>query len=163
LMISVFLFKEKEIKKLISKEFLIGYLVLLLTSLPWVLLFIDHLGFEQAVKLVKERKILSRQGPFYLYFVEIWGQFFPLVPSSTLMGLYGVEGEARIWHSDESLFLIWFILLFTLLTLFKVRASRYLLSGPAPSALIIGGLWKKEAAALSHPPCLVSLLIWQLC
>jgi len=159
LILSIFLIKEKETKRLISKPFLVGYGILGLTSLPWVCLFIDHVGFEQTLALIKENRILSRQAPVYFYFLEIWGQFFPWSLLLPWMGLYVWKERERIWHSDESLCLIWFILLFILLTLFKVRTSRYLLPALPPLAFIIGGMWKKKLR-LFLIPFLVSLLVW---
>lgn len=159
LMIAVFLFKEKEIRKLISKEFLVGYLVLGLISVPWVVLFVDHVGYDQSIKLMRENSILSRQGGFYFYFLEIWGQFFPWSLFLPFMGLYVWRERARIWHSDESLLLIWFILLFGLLSLFKVKASRYLLPALPPLALMMGGMWKQKQR-LFLIPFLISLLAY---
>ncbi len=159
LIISVFLIKEKEVKRLISKEFLAGYLILGLTSLPWVFLFIDRVGLEQAITLVRENKILSRQAPVYFYLLEIWGQYLPWSLLFPFIGLYVWRERERIWHSHESLFLVWFVLLFVLLTLFKVRASRYLLPALPPVAFLVGGLWKKKGR-LFLIPFLASLLVW---
>ncbi len=139
--IAVLLLKEKEMKRLVSREFLVGYLILALISLPWVFLFIHRVGLEQAITLMKENKILSRQAPVYFYFLEIWGQFLPWSLLFPLMGFYVWRERERVWHSDESLFLIWVTLLFVLLTLIKVRASRYLLPVLPPLALIFGGMW----------------------
>lgn len=157
--LSIFLIKEKETKRLTSKEFLVGYIILVLTSLPWVFLFIDRVGFEQAITLMKENKILSRQAPVYFYFLEIWGQFSPWSILLPFMGLYVWKERERIWHSDESLLSIWVIVLFVLLTLFKVKASRYLLPALPPLALIVGGMWKKKLS-LFLIPFLSALLVW---
>jgi 4-amino-4-deoxy-L-arabinose transferase-like glycosyltransferase len=169
--IAIFLIKEREVKRLISKEFLVGYLILALTSLPWVFLFIHRVGWEQAITLMKENKILSRQAPVYFYFLEIWAQFLPWSLLFPLMGFYVWRERKRIWHSHESLFLIWVILLFVLLTLIKVRASRYLLPLLPPIALILGGMWGgmwggvwgeklKKKRSLFLIPFLLSLLVW---
>lgn len=159
LILSIFLFKEKEIKRLISREFLVGYLILALTLLPWVFLFVNRVGFEQTITLIKENQILSRQAPVYFYFLQIWVQFFPWSVLLPWMSLHVWRERERIWNSDESLFLIWFILLFVLLTLFKVRASRYLLPALPPLAFIIGGIWRKKRC-LFLIPFLLSLLVW---
>ena len=171
LIIALFLIKEGEVKRLIRKEFLAGYFILALTSLPWVFLFIHQVGWEQAITLIRENKILSRQAPVYFYFLEIWGQWLPWSLLLPLMGYYAWRERQRIWHSQASLFLIWFFLLFVLLTLIKVRASRYLLPLLPPLALILGGMWGgmwggvwgerlKKKRNLLLIPFLLSLLVW---
>ena len=159
LIISVFLIKEKEARRLISKEFVVGYLILGVTSLPWVILFVDRVGLGRAITLMRENKILSRQAPVYFYLLEIWAQFLPWSLFLPFIGFHVWKERGRIWHSPESLFLIWFILLFVLLTLFKVRASRYLLPALPPVALLLGGMWKKKGQLLLIP-FLASLLVW---
>ena len=45
--ISAFLIKERQWKILVSKEFILGYVILALTVLPWVLLFIQRVGLDR--------------------------------------------------------------------------------------------------------------------
>jgi len=142
--ISVFLVKERQWSILISKEFILGYIILALTVLPWVLLFIDRVGLRETVPLVKETQILTREGPVYFYFLQIWLQFFPWSVLLPFLFFYAWKERMKFWHSGESFFLIWFIVIFILLTLFKYRTSRYLLPALPPLALMIGGMWRKR-------------------
>jgi hypothetical protein len=91
---------------------------------------------------------LTRQAPFYFYFIQIWGQFAPWSILLPFLGIAVWRERAEIWRSPESLILIWFVLLFIFLTLFKIRVSRYLLPALPPLALMLGGRmlgggWKK--------------------
>ena len=141
---ALFLIKEKKASLLIGREFILGYLILLLVALPWALLFVDRFGLKESITLLKATHPLSRQAPFYFYFLEIWGQFAPWSLLLPFLGFYIWRERKTVWHSRESLFLIWFVLLFILLTLFKVRASRYLLPALPPLALMLGGRWRKN-------------------
>jgi len=144
IIISALLIKERRWRIWISREFILGYIILALTVLPWVFLFISRVGLEQYIALVKGTQILTRKAPIYFYFVEIWGQFFPWSLLLPFLFFYLWKQRNRLWHSRESFFLIWFIVLLTLLTLFKYRASRYLLPALPPLALMIGGVWRKR-------------------
>jgi 4-amino-4-deoxy-L-arabinose transferase-like glycosyltransferase len=144
LMLCLFLVKEGQWKILIGREFFLGYIILALTVLPWIFLFISRVGLEQYISLIKGTDILTRKAPIYFYFIEIWGQFFPWSLLLPFLFFYLWKERNRLWHSRESLFLIWFIVLLTLLTLFKYRASRYLLPALPPLALMIGGVWRKR-------------------
>jgi 4-amino-4-deoxy-L-arabinose transferase-like glycosyltransferase len=144
IIISALLIKERRWRIWISREFLLGYIILALTVLPWIFLFISRVGLEQYIALVKETQILTRKAPIYFYFIEIWGQFFPWSLLLPFLFFYLWRQRNRLWHSRESFFLIWFIVLLTLLTLFKYRASRYLLPALPPLALMIGGVWRKR-------------------
>lgn len=139
-----FLLKEKRMKLLVSKEFLLGYVIVAITALPWVVFFIKGVGWEQTVDLVKANQILTRKEPIYFYFIEIWVQFFPwsLLLPFLFLYVWGKRGDRLI--SGESFLLIWFVVLFFLLTLFKYRASRYLLPALPPLALMMGGMGTKR-------------------
>ncbi|MEW6377532.1 MAG: glycosyltransferase family 39 protein [Thermodesulfobacteriota bacterium] len=140
----IFLIKERQWRILIDKELFLGYAILALTVFPWIFLFIQRIGLEQCVLLVKENKILTRQEPIYFYFIVVWGQFAPwsiLLPSLSFC-LWKERG--KIWNSKVTYFIIWFIVLFSLLTLFKFRTSRYLLPALPPLAIMIGGMWRKK-------------------
>jgi len=144
LIVSIFLIKERRWRILFSREFLFGYAILAVAVLPWVLLFVGRVGWQECITLIRENKILSRHAPFYLYFVQIWGQFSPwsiFIPF--LFYCFCRKGD-KIWNSGESLFIIWFVALFIALTLFKFRTSRYLLPALPPFALMLGGMWKKR-------------------
>ena len=140
----VFLIKERRWRILIRREFILGYIILALTVLPWISLFISRVGLEQYIALMKGTQILTRKAPIYFYFVEIWGQFFPWSLLLPFLFFYLWRQRNRLWHFRESFFLIWFIVLLTLLTLFKYKASRYLLPALPPLALMIGGMWRKR-------------------
>lgn len=159
IIILVFLIKEGRWKILIGKEFILGYIVLGMTILPWVLLFIHRVGLDQTIALVKENQILTRKAPIYFYLIEIWPQFSPwsLLLPFLAIGIWRRRGG--VWHSRESFFLIWFVVFFVILTLFKFRASRYLLPALPPLALMMGGMWKKKMA-LFLIPLLVFVLAW---
>ena len=159
--LAVFLIKEKKARVLISGEFILGYLILLLVAVPWVFLFVQRLGLERSIALFKATHPLTRQAPFYFYLIEIWGQFFPWSLLLPFLGICIWRERSKVWHSQESLFLIWFVLLFILLTLFKVRVSRYLLPALPPLALMIGGRWKKKWIYFLVP-FVVMILAWHL-
>lgn len=146
IIVSVFLIKERQVKKLISKEFFLGYMILFVTVLPWVFLFIQRIGWEQSVMLVKQNKILSRHEPIYFYFIAIWGEFAPWSIFLPFVFFHLLKERYKIWNSKLSFFIIWFVVLFSLLTLFKFRTSRYLLPALPPLAIMIGGTWRKKFA-----------------
>ncbi len=159
LVMAVFLIKERRWKVWISKPFLLGYAILALVVLPWVVLFIDRVGFLETIKLLRETQILTRRAPFYFYFIQIFGEFAPWSVLLPFLFFYLWKERNRLWHSEESLFVIWFIVLFVLLTLFKYRVARYLLPVLPPLALMIGGRWKKKMAFFLIP-FLFFIVIW---
>jgi 4-amino-4-deoxy-L-arabinose transferase-like glycosyltransferase len=144
IILAVFLIKNREWKMLVSKEFILGYLILALTVLPWVLLFVHRIGLDQTITLVKENQILTRRAPIYFYFIRIWLQFFPWSLFLPFLALYLWRQGGKIWYSKESFFLVWFIVYFVILTLFKFRVSRYLLPALPPLALMMGGMERKK-------------------
>jgi len=140
---SLFLIKEggeRWWKRWISREFLLGYTVLALTVLPWVIFFVGRVGLQESVSLVRENTILSRHAPFYFYFMEIWGHFAPWSIILPFLFVHLWRRRAEVLKSEESFFVIWFVALFIVLTLFKYRTSRYLLPALPPLALMIGGM-----------------------
>jgi hypothetical protein len=161
IIISAFLIKERRWRMLMGREFILGYLILVLTALPWIFLFLHRVGLEKSITLVKETHILTRHAPIYFYFIQIWGQFFPWSVLLPFLFFYLWKQRMGFWHSGESFFFIWFIVIFILLTLFKYRTSRYLLPALPPLALMIGGVWRKRGVYL-----LISLLfvisIWHV-
>jgi 4-amino-4-deoxy-L-arabinose transferase-like glycosyltransferase len=160
LIIFVFLIKEKKWRIWISREFIFGYIVLALTVLPWVFLFIHRIGgLEQSVAAVKNIQTLTRTAPIYFYFVKIWGEFAPWSILLPVLFISLWRQRKGLWHRGESFFLIWFVVLIVLLTLFKVRASRYFLPGLPPLALMMGGMWRKSFRIFLIP-FLLSIFIW---
>jgi len=77
LIVVAFLLKERQLKILVSREFIVGYIVLVLTVLPWMALFVKNVGWEQSVALMKSTEVLTRRAPVYFYFYKIWGSFSP--------------------------------------------------------------------------------------
>ncbi len=144
MILSAFLIKERQWRILICREFILGYVILMLTAFPWIFLFIHRVGLEESITLVKETHILTRQAPIYFYFIQIWGQFFPWSLLLPFLFFYLWKKRMEFWHSKEFFFFIWFIVIFILLTLFKYRTSRYLLPALPPLALMIGGIWRKR-------------------
>jgi hypothetical protein len=159
LVMAVFLIKERQWKVWVSKPFLLGYVILLFMVLPWVFLFIDRVGLSETIRLVKETQILTRHAPFYFYFIQIWGEFAPWSVLLPFLFFYLWKQRNTVWHSEESLFLIWFIVLFFLLTLFEYKAARYLLPALPPLAFMIGGRWKKKIAFFLIP-FFVFIVVW---
>jgi len=159
LVIVAFLVKERRLAILWSRSFLLGYAILGGIVLSWVLPFVNRVGWEEAVALVKGNRILSRRAPIYFYFVEIWGEFFPwslLIPTLFL----SLWKRRRGGLQTEKYFpLLWFGLLFILLTLFNYRASRYMLPALPPFALMMGGMWRKKVSTFLIPACLF-VFIW---
>ena len=159
LVILVFLIKEKELGLLVSRPFLLGYGVLIATALPWFLLFVHRVGWEPSIALVKQTQILRRRAPVYFYFVQIWGQFFPwsLFLPFLSVGLW--RQRRTLSASRESFFIIWFVTMFIFLTLYKYRASRYLLPTLPPLAFLLGGMWKRRLG-LFLAPFVIVILVW---
>jgi 4-amino-4-deoxy-L-arabinose transferase-like glycosyltransferase len=161
IIISAFLIKERRWRILMSGEFIFGYVILVLTALPWIFLFLHRVGLQESIALVKRTHILTRQAPIYFYFIQIWGQFFPWSVLLPFLFFYLWKQRMEFWHPGESFFFVWFIVIFVLLTLFKYRASRYLLPALPPLALMVGGMWRKRGVYV-----LISLLfvisIWHV-
>jgi hypothetical protein len=64
-------------------------------------------------------------------------------------------------HSKESFFLVWVIVYFVILTLFKYRVSRYLLPALPPFALMMGGLQRKKLVVFLVV-FLVTVSVWHV-
>ena len=159
LIMIAFLLKERQTKILVSREFFIGYVVLAFTVLPWIILFLKNVGWQQTIALVQSNRVLTRKAPVYFYFYKIWVEFFPLSLAIPFLfsHLWRKGGERR--QPGESFLLIWFVLLLILLTLFTFRASRYLLPAMPPLALLTGGLIRKRFPYFVAVFCLF-VVIW---
>lgn len=138
----VFLLKEKKLKIMINKEFIIGYLIIIMIILLWVVPFVSRLGWERTFRVLRQTEPLTRRAPFYFYFLEIWPQFFPW--STLIPLLIFFLSKERSFRTKVNFFLIWFFLLFIILSFFQYRASRYLLPAIPPLALMIAGIWRKR-------------------
>ena len=157
--LAFFLIKEGKAGVLLERGFILGYAIFLMTVLPWVILYIQRFGVDQSLAYLKAATYQSRQAPFYFYFYEIWGQFAPWSLLLPLLGFFVWKERLRIWRSPESLFLLWFLLLFVFLTLYKVRVSRYLLPALPPLALMLGGRWKNRVVYFLLPFLLMVLFL----
>jgi hypothetical protein len=159
LAMAAFLFKEKKIRLFFSAPFFLGYVIVALTVLPWVFLFVKEIGVDRTVTLIRENQILTRSGPIYFYSIEIWTQFFPwslLLPSLFIhFWRQRKEGLTR----GQWFLLLWFGSLFIVLTLFKYRASRYLLPAIVPFSLMLGGMWRRPFATFLIPAILF-VFVW---
>ncbi len=158
LIIGVFLLKERRWQLLFSGEFIVGYGILMLMVLPWILLFLDRVGFGKSVTVVKEAHVLTRHAPVYFYFIQIWGQFFPWSVLFPFLFFYLWKQRTIFWNSKESFFIIWFLVVFIVITLFKYRTSRYLLPALPPVALMMGGAWRKRMLYFFIPFILIVFL-----
>ncbi len=159
LVILAFLIKERQLRRLVSKEFMLGYGVLAVIILSWSLLFVDRVGFEQAVSLIQANRILTRKARFYFYFVEIWGEFFPWSVLLPFLLIAIWKQRTVRWRSGASFFILWVVVLLLFLTLFKYRASRYLLPILPALALLIGGVWQKKVRILLVF-CFLAVTLW---
>ena len=159
LMIAIFLIKERQSGIWVSKGFFLGYAILAFMVLFWIIPFIHRVGWEECIALVRGSHILTRRAPAYFYLIEIWGQFFPWSVVLPFLFLDLWKRRNGIWRSEESLFLLWFLLLFILLTLFNYRASRYLLPALPPLAFLIAGAWRRKLRYFLVPS-LVALCVW---
>jgi len=144
---------------LVSRPFLLGYLILIITALPWFLLFVHRVGWEPSFALVKQTQILRRRAPVYFYFVQIWGQFFPWSLFLPFLFVELWRQRQTLSASKESFFIVWFVTMFIFLTLYKYRASRYLLPALPPLAFLLGGMWRRRLA-LFLVPFVVAILVW---
>ena len=161
LVIVVFLLKEKRVKMLIGKEFMLGYLIFMLAVLPWPLLFIDRVGLDKAVSLVKAATILTRKEPVYFYFLQIWVRFAPWSLLLPVMAVDLWRRRGKVLRGPDSFFLIWFVVFFVVLTLFNYRAARYLLPALPPLACMVGGMWKRKLSYFLVP-LLLFVTVWHL-
>jgi 4-amino-4-deoxy-L-arabinose transferase-like glycosyltransferase len=161
LVITVFLFKERRVKMLIGREFILGYLIFALTSLPWPLLFVHRVGFDQAVSVFKATSILTRKEPIYFYFLQIWVRFAPWSVLLPVLTIYLWRRRGEVLRGQDSFFLIWFVVFFVVLTLFSYRAARYLLPALPPLACLMGGTWNKKLTFFLIP-FLLFVTVWHL-
>jgi len=145
LIISLFLLKEKQLKLLLRKDFLLGYLVIVFILGSWIFPFVTRVGWENVLKVWRETKILSRHEPFYLYGLKIWIHFAPWSIFFPFLFMYFWKKERS---RDEEFLILWFIVLFIFLTLFPYRSSKYLLPAYPPLALLMGGFWRKRSLLL---------------
>ena len=145
LIISLFLLKEKQLRLLFRKDFLLGYLVIVLILGLWIFPFLYRVGWDNSIRLWKETSILSRHAPFYLYGLKIWINFAPWSIFLPCLFIYFWKKEKS---KEEGFLVLWFTVLFILLTLFPYRSSKYLLPAYPPLALLMGGFWRKKSLLL---------------
>ena len=80
---------------LLAESFFWVIVILLLIVFPGSVLFVQRFGLDQSIALFKTAHALSRQAPFYFYFIQIWGQFAPWSILLPFLGICRLEGEVR--------------------------------------------------------------------
>ncbi len=123
----------------------------------WLVPFLSRVGWDKALEVLQETKILTRQEPFYLYGYRIWIDFAPwsiFLPS--LLFHYWRQGKNR----DEKFLILWFLNLFFILTLFPFRASKYLLPAFPALALLMEGFWRNRSITSFWVVFLCAITVW---
>jgi 4-amino-4-deoxy-L-arabinose transferase-like glycosyltransferase len=157
MIILLFLLRERRLTLLIQKEFLLGYLIVILLFGLWIIPLIHRVSWDSAVRAWQETRILTRRDPFYVYGYRTWIDFAPwslFLPS--LIYYYWKKVRRR----EEEFLILWFISLFVLLTLFPVRSAKYFLPAFPALALLMGGFWRKKSLFLFYVIFLSTLLAW---
>jgi 4-amino-4-deoxy-L-arabinose transferase-like glycosyltransferase len=154
---TLFFLTRRQLRLLVRRDFLLGHFVMTLVLGSWLVPFLSHVGWDKALEVWQETKILTRRAPFYLYGYRIWIDFAPwsiLLPS--LLFYYWGKEKTR----DEKFLILWFFGLFSLLTLFPNRASKYLLSAFPALALLMGGFWRNRSTTLFWVLFLCAITVW---
>jgi hypothetical protein len=157
LIILLYLLKRRRWKVFIQKEFVLGYLIILIISSAWVIPFLSQVGWDDALQVWQESKILSRHAPFYLYGYRIWIDFAPWSIFLPFLFYYFWKKQK---NPGEELLLLWFFSLFFLLTLFPSKAPKYLLPAFPALALLMGGFWRGRSLFLFSILFLGSVVAW---
>ena len=157
LIIFLFILIQGQWKKLFQKEFILGYLVISFILGSWVIPFIHQVGWDTALGVWRESKILTRHEPIYLYFYRIWIDF---APWSVFLPLLFIQLWEKDKNQNETFLILWFLTLFILLTLFPYRASKYLLPAFPALALLMGGFWRKRSLVPFLIIFLGTVLVW---
>lgn len=153
----IFLMRQRQLRRLTQREFLLGYFMMALILGSWLIPFLFHVGWGKALAVWQETKILTRRAPFYLYGYRIWIDFAPwsiFLPSL----LYYYWGKEK--NRDEKFLTLWCFGLFFFLTLFPFRASKYLLPAFPALALLVGGFWRNRSIALFWVLFLGAIVAW---
>ena len=154
---ALFLLAQRQLRLLIQKDFLLGYFMMALILGSWLVPFLSCVGWDNALKVWQETKILTRHAPFYLYGYRIWIDFAPWSLFLPSLILYYWEKRG---NRDEKFLILWFFCLLFLITLFPHRASKYLLPAFPALALLMGGFWRKRSPVLFGILFLGSIFIW---
>jgi len=128
-------------KKVIFKDYIIPLLIIPLVSAPWFILR----GSEFFIKMI-QTDIINRAttvlegnaGPFYLYPEFLLKNFGILTMVFFIISLIYIIYTLKKKNYSNLLFLIWFILPFTIFSISKTKTSWYLLPIYPSIALIIG-------------------------
>jgi 4-amino-4-deoxy-L-arabinose transferase-like glycosyltransferase len=157
LIIVLFLLRQRKLRLLVQKEFLLGYLVAIFLFSLWMIPFIHRVTWDSALSVWQETRILTRQAPFYVYGHRIWANFAPWsIFLPFLIVYYWKKAKSR----DEEFLILWFISLFVILTIFPVRNSRYLLPAFPALALLMGGFLRKRSLSLFYVIFFGAILVW---
>jgi len=154
---TLFLLVKRELRLLIRRDFLSGYFVMTFVLGAWLVPFLSHVGWDQALEVWQETKILTRQEPFYFYGYRIWIDFAPWSLFLPSLFIYYWRKER---NQDEKFLILWFFGLFFFLTLFPFRASKYLLPVFPALALLMGGFWKNRSTTLFWVLFLCAITVW---
>lgn len=153
----LFLLTQRQLRQLVQRGFLLGYLILGFILGSWLLPFLYLVGWDRAVEVWQTTRILSRHAPFYLYGLRIWTDFAPWSIFLPFMFFYYLKKER---NRAELFLILWFISLFCLLTLFPFRASKYLLPAFPALAILTGGFWRNKSNLLFWIFFLGAILAW---
>lgn len=143
--IFLFLAKQRQLKHFVRKEFILGTLIMVLLLGAWVVPFLFRVGWDSALRVWQETKILSRHAPFYLYGYRVWADFAPWSIFFPFLFYYFWKKKK---NPNEWFLILWFMGLFCLLTLFPSKAPKYLLPAFPALALLVGGFWQKKSSLL---------------
>jgi hypothetical protein len=157
LIIALFLLRQKRLRLLVRKEFLVGYGIVICLFGLWVTAFICRVSWDNALRVWHETSIMTRSSPFYDYGLRIWVNFAPWsICLPFLIIYYWRKAKSR----DEELLILWFLSLFVILTLFPARSSRYLLPAFPALALLTGGFLRRKPLFLFYVLFFSSMLAW---
>lgn len=157
LVMILFLLVQRQARLLTQGDFLLGSFIMALVMGSWLTPFLIRLGWENALEIWKETRILSRQAPFYLYGYRAWVDFAPWSVFFPSLFIYYWKKKR---HPDEKFLILWFFDLFFSLTLFPGRSSKYLLPAFPALALLMGGFWRNRSTALFWVLFLCAIAVW---
>jgi 4-amino-4-deoxy-L-arabinose transferase-like glycosyltransferase len=110
----------------LAQESFFGYIIFLVLSLIWPLLFMSKIGFKEALNTFQSTVIITRrEGPFY-YLINLpitfapWSIFFPAV------GIWLFKEKPYRDSEGIQFMLCWFVVLFTVLHFSTGKSTRYI-------------------------------------
>jgi 4-amino-4-deoxy-L-arabinose transferase-like glycosyltransferase len=147
LIILFFLLRQRRLRLLIQREFLLGYLTMIFLFGLWMIPFIHRVSWDSALSVWQETRILTRYSPFYVYGYRIWIDFAPWsIFLPFLIYYYWKKAKSQ----DEEFLILWVISLYALLTLSPARSFKYILPAFPALALLTGGFLRKRPLSLFY-------------